>query len=678
MGDPNIDCECKYCAKKTQREVTASMSNILRNATPSLSQSPAPSRIIRPLPNKGKARANIPRVAEARQRDTKNYAAIQKSIKPLKASSTVLKQPMLVERSNDLRAVYSKSAQHIRRWYREGEIVWCALPRPISSVNKLGDRVTLEYWPAVVDEVKLKSETVPRASTAGHFGSASLPSAAQPVASSSATQIAPMDADDGRGPMLLPSDKPLPWTVRQYARYKVHFLAVSHSTTIDDDDILPYQANMPSEELIEVMAEHPPERLMFDKTTITNFNPCPAGDVPSLFDAIPPFALAIQIASAISQSWCLTDEYELKYTIPQIPSASAPPPRPPPSFQSSSISSASSRIPQQPQPNSLQAAIEAANRHNDNLTRATIYESASAVHPSMPASTAQQTASRMIGMPPPPGQLRQIRYQGMWWGAERIWVDDFVRLKVPRRALAPTGDNHILAPAGPSKTEQQEYQGPDEERHFLGAQMRGTFLRLDGIIIVDVEDNGQVTKQARLTGRLYELVALDWQGEEYHSKAPIIRPPIIPRQPAEGAGAVERTNSGPPVDHILPAAPTGYKFREILEPGYEFVGTMGLLSGRYYPGILKHPRLLSRVARAIHSPDPQRHAGLWSLEGLSGGLFNSVDPWRYKKGRHTMMQDADKEAASVLDEYVRNTIAERGAGQHQPFGDGDAMDVDGM
>ena len=37
-----------------------------------------------------------------------------------------------------------------------------------------------------------------------------------------------------------------------------------------------------------------------------------------------------------------------------------------------------------------------------------------------------------------PAQVKtQKRYQGLWWGGERIWVDDLVRLKVPRRELAP-------------------------------------------------------------------------------------------------------------------------------------------------------------------------------------------------------------------------------------------------
>lgn len=127
----------------------------------------------------------------------------------------------------------------------------------------------------------------------------------------------------------------------------------------------------------------------------------------------------------------------------------------------------------------------------------------------------------------------------------------------------------------------------------------------------------------------------------------------------------------------LPRAPEGYKFRSILEPGFEFVGAMGLISGRYYPRVLRHPRVLPSVERALdRSTNLGETSNLWALEGLSGGYFNSVDPIRYKKSRTIMLLDADKEAISELQTYKQARLL----AEQNPVGDGagaaDGMDVD--
>lgn len=687
MGNPSDDCECKYCAKKSQREITASMSTILRT-TPT--QSPMPSRI-RNAKEKGKGRDPANRLKEARQRDTKAYAAVQKTVQPMKASAHVLKQPMLVERSNDLRGLYSKASISVPRWFREGEVVWCALDLPIRS--GIGEGApAIEYWPAIVDEVKLKSKTVPRSSNE----SAGAPQTSSPRASTSAVQLGFETDESERGPMLDPSDEPPPWTIHQSMRYKVQFLGISHSIIVDNGNVLPYQAYMPTNEIMQMLATFPVEKLDFDKASLSSFNPCPGPVPPSFADSVPAYAFALQIGSTLSSYWCLTDDYELRYSIPPTPKPQPQLPQP-----SSTLNSSLSQL---PAPQSLQEVIEAASRHNAQVARNTktsYYESVSAINAETSGVALNKTASRVLGNPPPPDQLAQTRFQGLWWGAERIWVDDFIRLKVPRRSLAPNGDNHILPPSGPGKVSLETWLTTSRDTTELGAGMRGVFLRLDGIVAVNVPTSTGMKPEARVCGMLYELADEDWvepnelpvangtsattadpQPTPTPPSGPSTQPDSTPQNglPSKVSNGVvaEPTNSGPPPAITMPPAPEGYKFRPILEAGYEFVGAMSLISGRYYPRLLSHPKMVPIVKQAMNQAIIEESNNLWALEGLSGGYFNSVDPVRYKKSRLVMLQDADKEATSELRTYQQARLAERQVvdASNQPADGEDAMDVD--
>ncbi|KAF8967616.1 hypothetical protein BDZ97DRAFT_1802387 [Flammula alnicola] len=626
MGDPSIECECKYCAKKSQREITASMaqSNILR-LTPT--QSPAPSRI-KSARDKGKGRDTTNRLKEARPRDTRVYAAVQKTV------------------------------------------VWCALEQPILAGPE-PKAPSIDYWPAVIDEVKLKTKPVPRQT------SVDIASAPR-QASSSAMQLDSITDESEKGPILEQSGEPLPWTIRQSTQYKIYFLAVSHSLTVDDDKVLPYQAYMPTNELIAQLVAFPADRLNFDKDTLSKFSPCPGPVPPAFSEAVPSYAVAVQIAAALSSYWCLTDDYELN------------------PFHCTTTSPLSQIAP----PQTLQQVIEAASQHNAQLTRnanTSSYKNVSAINPNMPAAAVQDTAARILGAPPPPDQLSQTRFQGLWWGAERIWTDDFIRLKVPRRTLAPNGANHILPASGPGKEAAQLWHASGRDSTELGAGMRGVFLRLDGLFTVEIPTTTGTKKEARVCGMLYELADEDWDDPDEHqingtanpgapsdsqeqpSAGPSINNDSASQHgtPSKNTNAVvaDPTNSGPPVKITLPQAPVGYKFRPILAPGYEFVGAMGLISGRYYPNILQHPRMIPVVQAALKE-DLEGSNNLWALEGLSGGYFNSVDPHKYKKSRVAMMQDADKDALAQLQTYQQERLAKHVDNVDMNGDEGDSMDID--
>ena len=679
MKDPATHiCTCKYCGKtKSQKEITASMSNILR-ISPSIPSS-TQNRV--KVAREKQPRDPILRLKEQRPRE-KVYAAVQRALIPLKPSTNVLKQTMLVERNNDLRAIHSKSTMALRRWFREGEVVWCALPRAI--VASLEEGISIQFWPAVVEEVHLKAKAIPREKGLDPSTSTSFDHGL-PSASSSAVQLDRME-EDGRGIVLESNDDPLHYTINQWTRYKVRFLAVSHSCSTDDVNVLPYQAYMPPDKLISFMTQIPPNDLNFERELLTQFNPGSGDHTLSFSDAASPFATALQISSTLSSFWSLTDEYQMKYTLPP----SARPPLPPPPVPLPSPV---------PQHFSLQSAIEAAGRHNAQLSTDSkmlnsTYRTVSGTNPDMSQAELLKTSTQILGIPSQSESLSQTRFQGIWWGTERIWVDDFVRLKVPRRSLAPEGAANIFPPAGAGKRRLEECLSENKNPDDFTAGTRGVFMRLEGLFVVDVprDDDSGTKKAARACGTLYELVDEDWEDPKDSNK--------FPEVPANNAGAdavsqsqqttgtvplteVQATsstspNSGPVQVDILPAAPVGFKLRPITEPGYQIVVELGLISGRYYPRILSHPKVVPAVREAFSRPIEEGGVSsannLWALEGLSGGYHNSVDPTKYKRSRVTMLQDADRESFMQLQTYRKNKLEETNGG----IDEDDPMDIDEM
>ena len=117
---------------------------------------------------------------------------------------------------------------------------------------------------------------------------------------------------------------------------------------------------------------------------------------------------------------------------------------------------------------------------------------------------------------PAPQTVVQTRFQGLWWGTERIWTDELVRLKIARCQFAPNGTDVIAPPAGPSARtleRMKEYGEASVDPVRLGSSERGLFLRLEGLFIVDVptQDGSNVTKECRASGMVYELVDEDWE-----------------------------------------------------------------------------------------------------------------------------------------------------------------------
>ncbi|KAK7061027.1 hypothetical protein VNI00_000762 [Paramarasmius palmivorus] len=458
----NANCECKYCSKKTQREVTHDLGThgilpmpVRASGSPSVS-SPAVSR-------------RIPRPRTETQPIV--HASVQKAPKPPeRASNVVPKFHMKNERDSDLRAVHQRTSLKIKRWCREDEIVWCALQPPIKGPQ--GDYDTIYFWPAIVQDYDLKIETHPKETP--HTG--------------------------GYDPKMPP------WGTSHSTMYKVRLLAVSCVWNVPDDQVIPYQAYHPPKPLLDAMratlGTHPIDHNTTDfspfPNTSTSGTPSPP---PTFAQAVGAFAMSIQIAAELSQYWALTDSWSFQYNVP-LPSSS-----------STSISAGRSR------PMSLQEAISEASTSN-----------AAALNNSRSSST-KQAVDNMLGIPNPlttdipTATVTQNRFQGLWWGAERIWTGDFVRIKLPRKALAPHGAPHIKPPSGAGEATLQEFRekfGLDKVEHLLGAGSRGVVMRLDTLMLVDVpvtDESGKMRtrKECRACGPLYEIACEDWE-EPTHSE----------------------------------------------------------------------------------------------------------------------------------------------------------------
>ena len=642
------------------------MSNILRS-TPGGSHSATPSRSRLPR-EKGKGIRHRAMRTQEHVREPKVYAAVQKAPIPLTKSANVHKRETMVpERSKDLRAVHAMSEMKVRRWFRMGELVWCALTPPIVGP---GDGVVIRFWPGLVDECRLKSKPMPRES-------------ASRAPTRSEKRVSRLNGN--QGDVVLEDDgSSLPWTVQQSTVYKVQLLAVGHSYVVPDEQVLPYQAHVPPNELITGLQTFPPQSLDFSRDKLSSFNPCPSdGTQPDFTKAVAPYAMAVQIGSALSGFWNLTDEWVFDYTTPRPPML-----RSGPSSSSTSVSAGFEAA-------SLQNSQINTQANGNNTPSSLQHYLVSAPTPNTSTPDLQKLSSRMVGKPPPsarPAEASkphsQIRFQGLWWGAERIWVDEFIRLKVPRRCLAPKGADCIFPPAGPGKSAREMWLASGRDVSEIGAGVRGVFMRLDALFVVDaVQPDGMTKKECRASGMLYELADLDWDdpGEDEtwapaingtSSAEPSPQPVASSNQqsyPSASTASVQRpkTKTPSPNDQLshptepkfpLPQAPDGYRFRPILPDGHEAVISLSLISGRYYPKVLAHPLLEPTLRQAI--ANPLEYGGLlesnnlWALEGLSAGYYNSVDPTVYKTSRTKMVEDADRTAAKELEEHKHDRLKE--------------------
>ncbi|KAJ3909951.1 hypothetical protein F5879DRAFT_1070501 [Lentinula edodes] len=667
FNDMKNKCQCKYCSKTKQREITSNMGQrgIIGKMSPGPSSSPSRTSLPkRTLPPEGSA-----------LRNQVVYAAVQKAKLRKPSTSIVPKHVTPVEKVTDLEAAHhDNTALLLRRWYRNDELVWVELKSPIAGLKGNGD--VINAWPAIVEDSWTRSNSF---KNSAH--------------STSSSRNCPYLDYDPENP---------PWTVIHHTKYKLRLLATSCSMMARDDQVLPYQAYLPPTELIYALQDVPLSKIRLDPEYTTNFTPVISQNLeeaaslpPSFEDSTGPYALAIQIGSQIAGFWGLTDYWDFKFSF------KSDPPPPPPSDPS---------IPSSADYSLQDAIIVASNNNAYNADPQTSYGSSDiSGNRHMTVEELNQTKTTTLGPPKAVGHtFTQKNFHGLWWGAERIWTGDLLRLKIGRNVIAKDGTPHILAPspADSNALLHSAQNGDNLNQKELGAPSQGVFMRLDALFTVEVDlEKGRKRNDCRAAGMLYELTNIDWidpsedavrrptstplttdaaiSDEDYqgvsnavpHSplKPTALRNPnpaipimetarqmlskILPHSSVPENEANRVYKPPIPVSHYdLPQPPTGFKFRPILNPEYEAVFSLTLLNGRYYPGILGHPLLVETIHQVrtpegkIDPHDPQSNH-LWALEGLEPGFSNSVNPIRYKKDRFSMVVDGEINARAQLTKH---------------------------
>lgn len=685
MTDETMDranCECKYCAKKPQRVVTQDLDLPSHPRTSSVPSSPS---------------RNIRRHREVRK--PKPYAHVRHVPKPIKPLRTPPDQSLVPERDQDMRHLRASGRASAPRWHRKHELVWCALNPPIRGEL---EAECIQFWPGIIERIDLHADTVKKEGKDAVEGLSLPPSRTQTRQSSSGTE-SPIDDE---GPQVPTSADGAPdWDVHQWYSYNIKFLAVTHACAASDNEVLPYLAYTPPEGLVTHLQDILPQTMQSragemnaDLKHVSAFNPAanvPVTDGPvppdplRFKEAIIPYSLAIQIASSVAGYWSPTDEWDCKFTIP-IDNA------PPPPSQDAAPSASQASDPHM----TLHALMNQAAENNavDLSTRSTAQNFDEGLYRPSNLTDAEweSVRTRTLGVRAPGGGggariVSQTRYQGLWWGAERIWTDDLVRLKLARCQFAPMGSDVFYPPAGPSastRARMREAGYADElDDSQSGAAEKGLFMRLDGLFVVEIprEDGSGATKECRACGQLYELADEEWedpmevtepqppsqvdgkgkgkeratntedvvplQGPSFMSGPSPLRPPPLPNpdptvpledtaqaalaETTQSMGKKPRTVGGQlshpanSVPYPLPSPPNGFKFRRIHGPGHEVVLSLSLISGRYYSGLLEHPLMKQFVKQAFE------------VSQQDGGLDNHRHIWAMEgliSGIHQSME----------------------------------------
>ncbi|KAL1674035.1 hypothetical protein EV122DRAFT_221431 [Schizophyllum commune] len=214
------------------------------------------------------------------------------------------------------------------------------------------------------------------------------------------------------------------------------------------------------------------------------------------------------------------------------------------------------------------------------------------------------------------------RCQGIWWGPERIWAGDLVRLRLPRSGLAPQGVDHVLPPSplGKAGLDYLAKLGltADTAPGPLGVLTRATFLRIARI-------GPPTATECCAAGVLYELADED-----------------------VGPGIWDDVPDAP-----LPTEPTGFRWRRITEPGFVASVPLPLLAGRYYARMLKHPLLdhVMATPQELTAENP-----VVSLEGLIPA--GNIETDQFQPDRGLQLARAKEEAFAMLRTYFEGGDAD--------------------
>ncbi|KAH9940842.1 uncharacterized protein BXZ73DRAFT_98674 [Epithele typhae] len=669
------NCKCKYCTKQPQRIISDTMGLATTRRSSSIIPTPSASRLPRPR--------REPQQRQQRPAPTRPYASVRDQPRPPATLLTGPEQFVVPERDQDIRtAIHFNDLQRPRQ-FRKGELVWCSLPAPIRGQHSTED---ICFWPGLVEEIHFKVES-PKGSPDGDASTEHLNTEAaegNPALGAANSPPTAPEQMEGKAPGVGSKC----WYV-----YRLKLISVPHFHHVADDGVLPYLANAPATPTLDRIREELeaflhkvsiPEMDAELENMVIQYNPMGPEDPDDYYEkfrrAALPYTLAIQMASTLAQFWLPTDQWECTFNL--LP-PTLPLPRRNPSASATPTHPLSTPLPAGTQ--TLHSVIQQSMTQNAS--------SPSKISgPDGPVSEAQSigvlgTVSRAAAAPQ---TVVQLRFQGVWWGTERIWTDELVRLKIARCQFAPQGTDLIYPPAypSPSSLEAMEAMGGIADP-FAAAGERGLFMRLEGLFVVDIPGpEGQAsTRECRASGTVFELVDEDWEepvpatangtdkgkGKEREGPAADSNGTgSLPTSAAAAGGAAPKTDTGPHLSdqlshpvlstpYPLPNPPRGLKFRPILRPGQEAVVSLSLISGRYYPELFHHPLMAPQLTKAMDPSESQKQWArqLFAIHGLTAGAATSMEPRFWRQSRQIMLQEAGLEARNRLKQHWEEVKMER-------------------
>jgi len=260
--------------------------------------------------------------------------------------------------------------------------------------------------------------------------------------------------------------------------------------------------------------------------------------------------------------------------------------------------------------------------------------------------------------------LGVTQYEGLWWGPEKIWCGEMVRLICSHEDLA----QHVfikddLRPRTFSEKVENEVTSRGVLMHLrevfediiLLSDRRGEKYGLD----IDV--NGRSTiKVCRVAGTLYETLRVgegDAQAPYPLESRPQDEMMLDTALPNPSSSPTPMLGTPPPQVHRgrqnahLPPPPPFHRWNPILDDGQELTLDATVVAGRYYPEILSNKYL--PIEEYTGEADRQKAKELLSLGGLYKGQEIAIQPTLLIRQRSDAAREGEEEAISQLFDWWR-------------------------
>ncbi|KZO97007.1 hypothetical protein CALVIDRAFT_536474 [Calocera viscosa TUFC12733] len=256
---------------------------------------------------------------------------------------------------------------------------------------------------------------------------------------------------------------------------------------------------------------------------------------------------------------------------------------------------------------------------------------------------------------PPPISIQNParRFEGVFWGPERIWEGDFVRLNLEFTHDLPDNDyrKHLL------------------QNMTAGSDGRGLFMHINAFHYLSYGVDSSTSnerKECWMAGPVFETV-FDHEVDpavlsgETNDPLPLQSPnfDLVRDAPILSASALgilaERNLESVKLPHPVqtkypwPPAPSGFKFRPLLAKDEELYVNISCLAGRYYPTIF-FKQLLSGMHNMDKSKNDVGTPQLLSLAGLMPGHVYPTKCEKHYRDRATMLVTAEEQAKEELGE----------------------------